>query len=84
MRKGSGTSFEFLGVEVVGMGVRDEQIFDQVALNTVVQKMKIGIGGQIDQKIAVDERLRFVIFISKGERKILSPCTLEFVVYDFL
>jgi hypothetical protein len=52
------------------MCVSDQQIFDLVALNAVGQKMMVSIGGKVDEKIIIYQRLRTSanIFSSKLAR----------------
>ena len=57
-------------VKVVGMPVGYDQVFDAVALDTVGEKMMIGVGGEVDQQIVVYKRLRARADILSAE----SPC----------
>ena len=45
-------------IEVVAVGVRDEAVTDVQKIDSVLIDVVEGVGGKIDQKRAVDDRLR--------------------------
>jgi hypothetical protein len=49
---------KILGVEVITVRVGYKEILDRVTIYAVLQKMRIGVRGKIDQKIVVYKRLR--------------------------